>query len=150
MSQTSQFEFGISLLEEHKIFAAAGRDALNAIIFNAETHSFSPHEIIFRQGDKADDAWLILNGEAYITREDVAGRMSSAHLETGMLAGESALFNNTKRRCTLCADTYLEALRLQRTIFLRAVHTYPDLAQSVRIALQDRLSKSVEALRSLG
>jgi CRP-like cAMP-binding protein len=141
------FEFEITRLQKLAPFRGAGRDALNALAFNADRVVFARGESVFTQGEEGHDAWLILAGEAQIIAREADGRSHAAPVYAGMMAGESALFDKAKRRSTLIAESELHALRIQRSTFLRAVSAYPDLARSVRRALRERLAFSAQALR---
>lgn len=146
---TQSFELEISNLEKLAVFREAGRDALNALAFNADAVLFNPGDVIFRQGEEAHDAWLILSGDARVVCRHNEGHTSAAPVSPGMLAGETALFEESMRRSTLTAESTLCALRITRSTFLRALGAYPDLAASVRRALSERLVVSAGAIRAL-
>lgn len=72
--------------------------------------TFNPGEIIFRQGDAGDVAYLIREGEVAIQRQDGDEERVLATLRPGDLFGEMAVIDERPRSATARAVTYTVAM----------------------------------------
>lgn len=88
---------------------------------------FAAGEILMRQGDPGDCAWLIDSGEVEVilTRADKPVRLS--RLSRGVLVGEMALIDQGPRSATVRAVTDVMATELSRATFRRMLESAPPL-----------------------
>ncbi|KAF9821790.1 hypothetical protein SFRURICE_001901, partial [Spodoptera frugiperda] len=61
---------------------------------------------------------------------------------TGTCFGEISLVYNIPARCTVKAATYVECQVLEKTNFIKLMMTYPDLVESIRHEIQERINRS--------
>ncbi|KAH9639387.1 hypothetical protein HF086_002076 [Spodoptera exigua] len=60
----------------------------------------------------------------------------------GTCFGEISLVYNIPARCTVKAATYVECQVLEKTKFIRLMMTYPDLVDSIRNEIEERINRS--------
>lgn len=133
----------ISLLQRHDLFADLDPVRLEVLAFTAERPAFEPGETLFEAGATADDAYLILEGEAvmlaHVGYEARGGEKRALRLDRGDLIGETALFHEGVRRSTVRAASPLQTLRISRYLFQRLLEEFPEMAGAVARALSRRL-----------
>jgi len=83
-----------------------------------KTISFNVGDIIFREGDEPDAAWLIINGQVSVYHEANSNN-PIAKLGPGQCFGERACLDKTKRNATVKALTHLEAIKISRDHFIQ-------------------------------
>ena len=86
-------------------------------------------EVLFRMGDPADAAWLVLEGKLAVTLPVDEGRrwLLLNYLHPGALFGESALHAGAQRIASIIADTPAVLLRLAPEDLQRALAAHPEL-----------------------
>jgi CRP/FNR family cyclic AMP-dependent transcriptional regulator len=118
------------------------------------TVEVSAGEVIFSQGDDADDIMYVLNG---IVKLSVSGRREAvvAILQSGDFFGEECLAGHAIRKRDAMAITHCTALVIDKTAMVRLIRTEPIMAdrfmehllsRNVRIEddLIDQLQSSCE------
>jgi CRP-like cAMP-binding protein len=128
----------IGWLERHELLALLPREALRLLAFAAETRILRAGDILFRKGDAADGAYIVLSGRiALDTRDD--GAPAPGILESGALIGEIALFAEVLRPATAVAREASTVMRLPRAVMMRVLAEFPDGAEAVRRAIAARV-----------
>jgi len=142
-------EDDIALLDRVPMFRLLGADALRVIAISSDTRPLAKGEILFREGQFAEAAYVVATGRVRLTREDPALARrpgQSAEAGPGSLLGEMALITETKRPATATALEDSTVMRIPRVIFLRTIEGYPDAALRVGRALSDRLRDTLGEL----
>ena len=127
------------MLQKLDLFAGLDPVRLEVVAFTCERREYAPGATLFHEGDEADCAYLILEGEAAMFARDGAGAPEVHRLDRGELIGETALFEPERRRTTLRAVTSLHVLRIGRDMFQRLLAEFPEMAGSVAGRVADRL-----------
>ena len=91
----------------------------------------SPCEVLIRQGDRSDCAYLVLQGELDIGVDTAYGEVPLARVRAGALIGEIGVFAGLPRTATVRAPGRARVLRLERADLLRAGELEPTLLHSV-------------------
>jgi CRP/FNR family cyclic AMP-dependent transcriptional regulator len=99
-------------------------------------------EIIFRQGDKAENMYIIQQGKIRISRMIQGKEHILAVLERGEFFGEMAIVNLTNRTATATAITDCELLQFDRTGFLSMINKNGKIALNIIDKLCRRLYKA--------
>lgn len=153
----------IALLRRHDLFAGLDQVRLEVLAFTAERPSFAAGTTLFEAGEPADDAYLILDGQAVMLAhvgeerrgaDRAATRGRALRLDRGDLIGETALFREGLRQSTVRAASQVDTLRISRYLFRRLLEEFPEMAGAVAEALAARLaavgSEVAEVGRRLG
>lgn len=135
----------IALLRRHDLFADLDQVRLEVLAFTAERPSFAAGATLFEAGEPADDAYLILEGQAVMLahvgeERRGEGRGRALRLDKGDLIGETALFREGLRRSTVRAASEVQTLRIGRYLFRRLMEEFPEMAGAVARALAARLA----------
>ena len=99
------------------------------------TRSAKAGEVIFREGDEAQQLFVIKSGEVVIQ----AGNRRLAELSTNHIFGEMALIDDAPRSATAVAKTDVELVPISEKQFLFLVSQTPYFALKVMRVLARRL-----------
>jgi len=100
---------------------------------------FEANEVIFRQGDRGDRVYIIIDGEVEVIREDDQGHETVlARLKANDCFGERALIKDDVRNATVRTVTNLNALTLPRSTFTTLFDHIPALRSSLEQLVQER------------
>jgi CRP/FNR family transcriptional regulator, cyclic AMP receptor protein len=137
------------MLQKLDLFAGLDPVRLEVVAFTCERREYAPGATLFHEGEEADCAYLILEGEAVMLAHGRADMPEAHRLDRGDLIGETALFEPERRRTTLRAVTSLHVLRIGRDMFQRLLGEFPEMAGSVAGRVADRLEAVGEDLARL-
>ena len=102
------------MLYSAALFAGIEKNKLPSMLscLDARVRGFGKNELVFMEGQPANEVGLVLMGEAHVTREDVFGnRTILTHLGRGDLFGEAYACAKMKRLpVTVCAVTESEIM----------------------------------------
>jgi CRP/FNR family transcriptional regulator, cyclic AMP receptor protein len=144
MSLKQEFE----LLRRVPFFAEIEPAKLKLLAFMSERVGFDQGKAVVRQGDPADAAYLIIDGEAEVVVATPAGPVTIATLGANEIFGEIAILCNVPRTATVRAKNRLVALRISKEPFMRMVREFPNMAVSIMQELAHRLESTNNRLRT--
>lgn len=142
MSLQQEFE----VLRRVPFFAEIEPAKLKLLAFMSERVGFDDQKIVVRQGDPADAAYLIIEGEAEVVLNTDAGPLTVATLQSNALFGEIAILCNAPRNATVRAKGRLVALRIAKDPFMRMVREFPTMAVSIMQELAHRVDATNKQL----
>jgi MFS family permease len=125
----------LALLLRLPIFAPLSAPAIERIMAELVRLDVPAGEILIREGDEGDRFYVIVEGEAEVTRAGthVVTRRAGEHV------GEIALLRNMPRTATVTAVTGLRLLALEREPFLVAVTGHPRSRESAEAVATERM-----------
>lgn len=138
-------ENDVELLMGVPLLASLGRDALRILAIGAEQRRLQPNETLFREGEDADSAYLVVAG-SILLRHTLEPKRGEVTAEVGALIGETALVTDVRRPVTAIARSEAQLLRIPRNTFLRTLEGYPEAAANVRRAFAQRVAQTVSEL----
>ena len=144
MSLQQEFEF----LRRVPAFSEIEPAKLKLLAFMSERVGFDHGKFLCRQGDQADAAYLIIEGEADIILEGPAGPITVATLGANDIVGEMAILGDVPRNASVRAKGRLVALRIAKDPFMRMVREFPSMAVSIMQELAHRLDSTNNQLRT--
>jgi predicted acylesterase/phospholipase RssA/CRP-like cAMP-binding protein len=101
-------------------------------------------QVLFRQGEHADSAYVLVSGRIQVSISDENGVSRVAGQTTqGDIAGEIALITEKDRTATLTALRDCELFRLPRELFTQVSERYPQIMLSIYQTILDRYSSNV-------
>jgi CRP/FNR family cyclic AMP-dependent transcriptional regulator len=144
----------VSLMQEFELlrglpfFAEIEPGKLKLLAFMSERVAYDAGKTLCRQGDPADAAYLIIDGEADIILEGPAGPITVATLGANEIVGEIGILCDAPRNATVQAKNRLVALKIARDPFMRMVREFPTMAVSIMRELAQRLEQTNNQLRA--
>ena len=99
---------------------------------------FEPGEIIFSEGDRGEQMYVIRKGEVEIERDGTIVET----LYAGDIFGEMALIDGSPRAASARAKTACELAPITEKAFVFMVHETPFFALTVMRTLAERLRRS--------
>jgi CRP-like cAMP-binding protein len=124
-----------SYLGQIPMFGSCSQDELSSIARVASPRSVDGGEALVREGDAGDEFFVVMMGQATVTR---AGR-ELATLEPGDYFGELALFDPAPRNATVTATVPVTAAVLVRDAFQSALDAGPSLRDALLRGMARRL-----------
>ncbi|SMC88692.1 cyclic nucleotide-binding domain-containing protein [Rhizobium sp. RU36D] len=135
----------VELLAGVPLFKGLNGEQLRLIAFGAEHRRLRVDDMLFRQGEEAECAYVVASGrlDLYVT-----DRLGEHHLQAragrGTMLSELALATSVERKFTAVASEDSDVMRISRPLFHRLIEEYPDMATIVR----QRIAASLKTLAS--
>ncbi|MBE9552202.1 MAG: cyclic nucleotide-binding domain-containing protein [Proteobacteria bacterium] len=139
----------VDLLRKIPMFAKIEPAKLKLLAFTSERLSYSDGDVLFRQGEAGDAAFVIISGQAEISIATDEGPLVVARLSDHDFVGEIAILCDVPRTATVTAVTNLEALCISKDLFFRMVKEFPEIAIEVMRELAHRLENTNARLREV-
>lgn len=110
---------------------------------------YADDEIIFKEGDKGEEMFVIQSGRVKITKKTSTGDLLIATLEAGEIFGEMALFDKLSRSATAMADGETRVLSVDRKKLFTSISRDPMLVLNILKAMSGRIRRLNEDLKGL-
>jgi CRP-like cAMP-binding protein len=136
----------VNILRQVPLFAGVAPAKLKLLAFASDRVSYRPGEIVFRQGDPGDAAYVVLEGKADILAEANGGLIKVAEVSDYSIVGEIAILCDVSRTATVKASSSVEALRIRKDDFLKLLADYPDVMFEILRSLAQRLTRTTAEL----
>ncbi|MDQ2916074.1 MAG: cyclic nucleotide-binding domain-containing protein [Casimicrobiaceae bacterium] len=137
------------MLRKVPLFSGLSASELKLLAFTSQLLCFAPGEVLLRQGDPADCAYVILEGEAEVLGRTSSGDFVIAVLGRNSVPGEIGVLTDAPRSATVRAKGPVKALRVSPEVFLRLASGRPDRALHVMRQLSTHIANDLHALASL-
>ncbi|QJP12506.1 cyclic nucleotide-binding domain-containing protein [Starkeya sp. ORNL1] len=125
------------------IFANLDVPRLKLLAFTSERMNFAPGDVLFRQGDDSDAAYVLVSGSADVLIDAPDGPVVVSTVGANAIVGEMGIVTGDPRSATIIAKTPLGALRLRKEVFLSLLAEFPDMALSVTRLMVKRLQDNL-------
>ena len=144
-------EFGdaVQVLRGIPIFSKLDPSKLKLLAFASDHLTFEDGEVLCREGEPSDCAYLIDKGEVTITAEKEDREVFVGSLGKNEIFGEMGVIRNSPRVATIRARGHVEVMRIDGDMFLKLVTENPDVALGVMRALSDKIARSLESYEVL-
>jgi CRP-like cAMP-binding protein len=137
----------VELLRRIPMFARVEPTKLKLLAFASERLTFAPSQELFHQGDMADAAYIIVDGDAEIILETPKGPIRVAHMTKNDLIGEIGILLDQPRNATVKASSNLTTLRISKDLFFSMVTDFPTMGVEIMRELAQRLDDTTTQLR---
>ena len=131
------------------MFARLEPSRLKLLAFTSQNLSFANREELFRAGEPADCAYVIMEGEVEVMADTAAGEVVAVTLSKNELFGEMGVLSNAPRSATIRAKGNVLALRITDEAFVKLLRDNPDVALDVLRQLSDKLARSHKQFEDL-
>jgi len=138
----------VEMLRRIQLFSKVEPAKLKLLAFTSERAVFEAEEILFHQGDAADSAYIIVEGEVAVDVESPGGgRTRVARLGRDQIVGEIGILGDVPRTATVTASARTTTLKISKDLFFRMVSDFPTMAVEVMRVLAHRLEQTNALLR---
>lgn len=130
----------IRVLRSVPIFSDLDTARLKLLAFTGERVAFAAGDVLFRQGDESDAAYVLLSGTAdVVIAAGDGGPVRVSSLAQNAIVGEMGLVTDDPRSATVVATSAIDALKLRKDVFLALLAEFPKMALSVTRLMVRRL-----------
>ncbi len=129
----------VEVLAKIPLFAGMDRSKLKFLAFTSERLSFDAGEVLLRQGEVGDKAFIIVEGMAEVVLETDEGDKRLAMIGKNELFGELALLCDAPRTATVRGETPLTVLGISKELFVRLIEDDAEVSANVTRAVAARL-----------
>jgi len=136
----------IDVLASIPLFAGMDRSKLKMLAFASERYNYPSGEVVFRQGEVGDNAYVVIDGEADVLLELSEGTRHLVTMKRNDLYGELALLCEAPRTATIKAATDLTVMAIAKDIFFKVIAE--DTETSIRLtrSVAERLERTTRDL----
>jgi CRP-like cAMP-binding protein len=137
----------VELLRRIPMFAKVEPAKLKLLAFTSERVTYEIGQELFHQGDTADAAYIIVDGDAEVLVETPKGPLVVATLGRNEFIGEIGVLCDVPRTATIKAATRVTTLKISKDLFLRMITDFPTMGIEVMRVLAHRLEQTTVQLR---
>jgi len=137
----------VELLRNIPLFAKLEPSKLKLLAFTSERITYEADQVLFRQGDVGDAAYIIVDGSAKVLVETGEGEIEVATLGRNDFVGEIAILCDVPRTATVRASSQTVTLRITKDLFFRLVTEFPQMSVEIMRDLASRLEQTTQQLR---
>ena len=128
------------------LFADLSPRDIKQVAMMAEEVSFSPGDLIVRQGEVGDVMFIIASGEVSIISNSNQKEVELARRKSGEYVGEMALISKEPRSATVTAVGEVRTLAINQKSFESLLRDRPDVSLAVIQVLCERLKEADQKL----
>ena len=136
----------VEVLRAIPLFAKIEPAKLKLLAFTSEHMDFMDGEVLFRQGESGDSAYIILAGNADVVVDTPQGQVTVARLGRNDVLGEIAILCDVPRTATVVSRGELRTLRVGKDAFFNLVTQFPQVGVGIMSELAHRLHQTTQAL----
>lgn len=133
-------------LRKSPLFQGLSDDELQQLMDMAEPVSLRQGEILIRQGDAGDAAYVVIEGEFEIQKQTGQSLIKIDVRNAGDVVGEMALLSRAPRNATVLAKTDAETLRIPPEAFQQLLVSNSTAAMAVLHWVMARLTQNESLL----
>src|SRR6185369_2015005 len=124
-----------NLLRGVPAFALLSAEALHSVQHAAEERTLREGDVVTREGEAGDCAYLIVEGSVEVTAGSRSGPVVLATMKEGELFGEGALFSESGlRSATVTAASALRLFTISRAAFCKILTENPQARREFEAA----------------
>jgi CRP-like cAMP-binding protein len=137
----------VELLRNIPLFANIEPSKLKLLAFTSERIAYAQDQVLCKQGEIGDAAYIIIDGEAEILIDTPTGPLAVATVGRNDIVGEIAILCDVPRTATVKAKTKLETLVISKDLFFRLIMEFPQIGIEIMRELAGRLEATTKNLR---
>ena len=136
----------VDILKRIPLFANIDPAKLKLMCFASERVVFKGEEVLCRQGEVGDSAFIILDGAADVRVKRPEGTMTVATLTKNDIVGEIAILCDVPRTATVVAAGEVVTLKVTKDLFFSMVRDFPEIGIEIMRVLAHRLEQTTGQL----
>ncbi|MBP2551535.1 CRP-like cAMP-binding protein [Neorhizobium galegae] len=135
----------VKLLQKLPYFSKVDACKLKLLAFASDRVCYDAGQVMFRQGDSSDAAYVLLRGKADLVVDTVAGEKKVGEAHAHSMVGEMCLLSEAPRGATARVTEPLEALRISRDCFLKVVSHNPQVSFQISRSMAETIRDAARA-----
>lgn len=136
----------VDMLRRVPLFAQIDTSKLKLLCLASERLTYADGQVVMRQGDSGDAAFVVINGEADVVVQDGDSEQVVATLGPNDIVGEIAILCDVPRTATVKASGELDVLKITKDRFIRLLSDFPAVSIGVMRVLAERLTRTTHEL----
>jgi CRP-like cAMP-binding protein len=140
----------IRVLSGVRLFESLTHEQLRLLAFGAENIRLIKGRDLFREETAADCAYVVISGKVVLYRDHNGESVAVSRLGPGAILGELALIADSRRLTYAAAETDVEMIRLNRSLFRRILEEYPEAAADLHRRMLEDLQEFLKKIERLG
>lgn len=132
----------LNVLRGIQLFSGIDPGPLKLLAFASDRMIFQPGQALFRQGDQASVAYVILAGSADVYQGEESELKKVGEAAMHSVVGEVALLCDKPRKTTVIARTTIEALVMSKDSFQKLMSGCPCTMSKILNGLGEQMSKA--------
>jgi signal transduction histidine kinase len=133
-------------LRKSPLFQGLSDDELQQLMDMAETVSLRAGDILIKQGEPGDSAYVLISGDFEVQKQSGQSLIKIDVRNPGDVVGEMALLSRAPRNATLIAKTDGEVLRIPQEAFEKLISSSTSAAMAVLHWVMARLTQNESLL----
>jgi CRP-like cAMP-binding protein len=129
------------------MFAKVEPAKLKLLAFTSERVTYDAGQELFHQGDAADAAYIVVDGDVEVLVDTPKGPLVVATLGRNEFVGDIGILCDIPRTATIKAATRVTTLKISKDLFFRMVTDFPAMGVEVMRVLAHRLEQTTVQLR---
>jgi len=129
-------------------------DSLAPSVSGISLQHFAAGEKVIRQGQMGNELYIIVAGQALMTRRDESGEdVELLSLRSGEFFGEMSLFSGEPSTVTIAASNDLEVMNISATVVNQMIDRQPSFAREIGQIIESRrlaIQETTQAQRRPG
>jgi CRP-like cAMP-binding protein len=139
----------VETLRRVPMFAPVDTARLKLLAFTSQRLSFEENQVLFRQNESGDTAYVLIEGTADVLVKAGDSEIKVASVGRNALIGEIAILCDVPRTATVRTTSRVEALVIQKDQLIELLRSVPDLAVAIIRELALRLDRTNQELARL-
>ena len=139
----------VQVLKGIPLFQKVDAHKLKLLAFTSERLAYLAGDDLCTEGDAADAAYIILEGEADVIVGTPDGPITVAKVGRNDIVGEIAILCDINRTATVRARTDLVVLRVSKDGFFHLVTQFPQVGIEIMAELASRLHTTTQQLTTV-
>ena len=136
----------IEILSKVALLQGFDTEQLRLLAFGAQKRTLRAGDELYRQGTPTDGGFVVISGKIDLVNTIDGNEIVLESCGPGTTIGELALITKTTRISYAIAREDTELIRLSRTIFLRVLEEFPELAAQLHQQISDTVTDMVEKM----
>jgi len=137
----------VGFLRGLPLFQFFGEDQLQLVAFNCSHRGYEDGQLLFKKGEQAASAFIIVSGAVEFVGETGRQLYGEGRFGPGTVIGEATMIVRSQRPAAARAVGEVEAMEIPRSVFLRVLREYPEIAEKIRRVMASRVGAFVAELK---
>jgi len=127
----TDLEQTLRLFSNARVLRALDEPGRRRLLEASQACTFPDGAVVVREGDPGDALYIIVEGIASVTADDLGSEKPVAELTDGAIFGEMGVITNQPRSATVSARGELKALKIPREAIRKILEDYPKVRELV-------------------